>query len=74
MLKHVDEKNSEYPASAEYPILTKRKYPIYFPTYQEHRQYTQNQQFGCLGHVSQNIIHTLEDVFCFGGSLQIFTK
>ena len=25
MLKHVDEENSEYPASAEYPVSTKQK-------------------------------------------------
>ena len=28
MLKHVDEENSEYPASEEYPVLTKQKNPF----------------------------------------------
>ena len=31
MQKHVDEKNSEYPASAKYPVLTKQNKNDLFP-------------------------------------------
>ena len=31
MPRHVDEENSEYPASAEYPVLTKQKKNGLFP-------------------------------------------
>ena len=67
ILKHVDKENSEYLANANYP--KQKIFPNITGAPSVHTEQIIWISRLCL----KKNIHTLEDIFCFGGSFQIFT-